>query len=870
MRRWRFFFLFGCLSLCPSAQSQAPAAPPPTAAVVAALAVATPPAPAEAERAAYDAAIREFDASLFDRAARSFAEFIVGFPASNLKPDAELRRAFAEAAGETNAVASADRLATFAREHPSSTLAVNALLRAGRALLSKGQAPAALKLLDPTIEPLARAIAVAERKAELVAAFQIRAEAALQAGQPAIAIAALQQCEPWANAAPPEAGYDRLRLLLQAHLAAGAPAAAVTAGEQLMALADSSSLTNRRPEAISLLAGALLKSEDTPRAITLFTNNLVAGTPMAQLREATLQVAEFDRRAGRLAQARARLESFLFAHPGERQLDQIRWALGQTLFAQYEATRSSSTNDPALLVLAESHLAAALTNTTPTLRGDLQLLRGWCLWESNGGTNQLAAAADAFAEAANTLPKTAAQAVARFKLGDVRLRQGQATAALTNYLAVAEGYTNVTDIDDRYATLAWQHAVAAAIAATNFAVAQRAMEQLLVRAPRADATAEGLFQLSGEYAKQGRPARGRALLEEFAARIPASPVLAEVELRIADALRLEELWPEALAAYDRWLAANLNQINRPRAEFGRALVLLSGGGTTNAVEQFSQIASRYPRDPLAPVALIWLGDHYFQQGEFGQAEQAYTSVLTNAAWQGLPRQHEARLRAAHAAMGWKQYSRAHERLRELLNEKSTPAELLPEAFLTLGKSLLQAPIANTNTPLAAVNDALDAFKAVTTFTNSPLVPEAWLFIAECHRQLAATSPASFAAARELYLRALDPKLVVEPLIRARAKIGLGRLALQQSNDLPAPEAAALKNEALDHFLDVAMGKITAITGPLEADVLKDAGYEAGLLLEARGLSQIADQLYERLGSELPGMRAWWEARRARLKREGVN
>ncbi len=859
----------GAVAIVPPATAPGVTATVSAAATAATAATATSPTNAPvvspaAERATYDAAIREFDASLFDRAARSLADFVTAYPESPLKPDAELRQAFATAVANTNGRA-AEGLAAFARDHARSPLAINAAIRAGRLYLSRGVPEGALKLLDPAVEPLLSAVATAERKVELVVALQIRAEAALQNRQTDVAIAALQQSATWIAAAPPEAGYDRLRLLLQAQLSAGAPAAAVTAAEQLKALTDSGPLTNRRPEAVSQLGRALLKSGDTVRAMTVFADNLVAGTPIPLLREATLQVAEIDRRAGRLVPARLRLETFIAAVPTDPQLDRIRWALGQILYAQYQAGLAT-TNNPALLGLAEAHLAAALTNTTPELRGDIQLLRGWCLWEGGGGTNKLAEAGDAFAEAAATLPRTPAQAVARFKVADVRFRQGLPAAALTNYLAVAEGYDSLPDVESRYVTLAWQQAVAAAIATTNFPVAQRAMEQLIARDPRAEATAEGLLQLSNEYARQGNPPRGRLLLEQFIARFPKSPLLPELELSVADALRREERWPAALGAYDRWLVSNPSQTNRPWAEFGRAMVLMASGGTTNAMEQFLQLANRYPNDRLAPLALISLGDHYYQQEEFGQAEQAYTSVLTNAAWKGSARQHEAQLRAAQAAMGWKQFGRAQERLRELLNDQTTPAEFLPEGYFMLGQARLLATSPDTNAPLASVNEALDAFKAVTTFTNSPYLPEAWLAMAECHRQLAANNnPASYAAARELFERVLDPKLSIEPSLRARAKIGLGKLAWQQSIGRPTAEATPLENEALDHFLDVAFGRIVAITGPLEAKVLRDAGYEAGLILEARGLAKRADDLYEKLGSELPGMRSWWENRRARLK-----
>lgn len=890
MRGWRIVLWLGSLFLTIQAQSAAPTnaapgtapLPAPTAgpAVVAPVAVApNPPAAktpaatteglsATAELATFDAAVRDFDAGLYERAARSFSAFEFAFPDSLRKADAILRRAFAEAASHTNAAVSAERLIEFSRVHPASPLALNALIRASRTVLQQGRTDVVIKLLNPGQGPVAIAMAAGNRRPELVAAFQMRAEAALAAGQPAIAIEALEKTAPWVGTGPPETAFERLRLLNQAHLAAGNAASAVTAAESLKRLTESGPLTNRHPESVSILAGALLRSGNRARATGVFAENLAPGTPLPLFREATLQVAESDRRGGRLVAARTRLETYLAAHPGDPQMEGIRWSLAQTLFALYQATRAASTNDTSLLVLTESHLAAALTNHTTDLRGDLQLLRGWCLWEGGVGTNPLVEAGEAFTEAAALLPRSAAQAVARFKLADVQFRQGQPAAALTNYLAVAENYRGVGDVEAQYATLAWQQAVAAAIAATNFPAAQRAIEQLMVRDPRAEATARGLLALTDEYARHGTPLQGRELLEQFVARFPDSPMRAEVELSIADALRREELWARALNHYERWLAAHQTQTNRIRAEFGRALVLASSGGTTNAVEQFLQLANRYPNSPLAQTALIWLGNHYFQQGRFGQAEQAYTSVLTNAVAKNLDptTRAQARLSAAQAAMAWKQYPRAHERLRELLNDKGTPADFLPEAYLTFGQSLMQAPPIDTNAPLSAVTDALDAFKAATTFTESPLVPEAWLAMGECHRQLAASNPASYAIARELYQRALDPKLAIEPSVRARAKIGLGLVALQQATGRPAVEATVLENEALEHFLDVALGKITAITGPLEASVLKDAGHEAGLLMEARGRIKEADSLYERLASELPAMRAYWDARRDKLKR----
>ncbi len=826
--------------------------------------------PVTAEKVAYDAAIRDFKVGLFERAARSFAEFVASYPNSALKPDADERRGFAEAASEPDRVLAADRLAGFATNYPGSPLAVNAVMRAGLAWLQAGQAEAALNILATNGVPLAKAFAAGEPKLELFSILRTRAEAALRLNQGSNAINALQLAEGYAVAAGPEAVFDRLKLLLEAQIALGSLPAAVAAGEQLRALTVSAGLTNRRPEAVSLLGGVLLRAGERGKAITVYSENLVAGTPADWTHEATLQVAEAMLDRGDLAAARLPLEAFLAAHGTFPRLDRVRWLLAQVLFSQYRALQSSLTNDPSLLVTGEAHLAAALTNTTPELRGEVQWLLGLFYWESATGTNQLERAAEAFEAAVLTLPKSLKQAAARFRLGDVRFRQGQPAAALTHYLAVVEGfYESVPEVDAKYGTPAWLMATKAAMAATNSAAANQAMEKLVARDPRAEATSTELLQLSQEYVREGMVSRGRGLLEQFVARFPDSPLRAELELTIADALRREERWPAARAAFDRWLSVYTNHPRRAWAEFGLAEVLAGSGAATNAIEQLQLLATRYPNDPQSQTALLKLGDNYLDQREFGQAEQAYTSVLTNSLWAGQPVLQEARLLAAKAALGWKQYARAEERVRELLNDKTAPLDLLAEGFFTLGQVLLQAP-GGTNPPLAAVNDAREAFTAVVTrFTNSPRVAEARLKMADCYRQLAVKTPGYLVNARELYQRLLDPAVSVDPSLRARAKYELGSLCLQDRDVVgrtPA-EIKALNEEGLRHFEDLALGKTAVLTGELDSDILTAAAVEAGLLLEIQGEYQKAANLYASMASELPRMGPFWMSRRDRLPKQ---
>jgi hypothetical protein len=181
---------------------------------------------------------------------------------------------------------------------------------------------------------------------------------------------------------------------------------------------------------------------------------------------------------------------------------------------------------------------------------------------------------------------------------------------------------------------------------------------------------------------------------------------------------------------------------------------------------------------------------------------------------------------------------------------------------------LQAP-AGTNTALAAINDAREAFTAVVTrFTNSPRVGEAKLKMADCYRQLAQKNAGYLANARELYKWLLDPNMTVEPSLRARAKYELGWLCLQEAGTQgrTPSEIARLQSEAQGHFEDLTSGALASLTGGLDSDLLKDAAEQLGLMLEAQGKTEIAANLYDHMAAELPRLRQHWERRRDRLIR----
>jgi tetratricopeptide (TPR) repeat protein len=297
----------------------------------------------------------------------------------------------------------------------------------------------------------------------------------------------------------------------------------------------------------------------------------------------------------------------------------------------------------------------------------------------------------------------------------------------------------------------------------------------------------------------------------------------------------------------------------PQAEFDRAWAMVQAGLTDNAIARFTEIATRFPTNHISQTASLWLADHYFSQGDFAQAERLCVNLLTNTAWRGSPQWHEARLRAAESARRRQSAASAREQFLELLNDRTTPTQLLPQAYLALGETHVQTPEANDATPVEPYRRALEAFTAAAQFTNSPVSIAALGRMADCHLQLATQSTNSYAKADELYRRIIaSPKADLST--RSKASVGLGVVSEKLAALQPAAAAKPLLEAALNHYLDVVNGTLSRPGEVPDPWWLKEAGREAGRLLESAGRWREASTLYDRLASELPALKATLELR----------
>lgn len=824
-----------------------------------------------ADRLAFEAGLRSFEAGLYERAANELGGVASAAADPALRAEAAELAAFARGEWELargDGAAAAAAFAAFREAHPQSKRLLAAVVREALARLRRGENRAVADLLGLAGGPFERALGTEQTSADVRLGLRLAAEARLALGEPAAAEALARRA--WGAGGAPAEQWEAQRWVVEALEARGDLEAAAGAAEEWLKTAGDPSVAARRPRVVAALGRLRLQQGRVEEGRTILAGNLSEGVPLEFRRDATLRLAEQDLRQGEPARARERVEGYLRAAPADAAAAELRRVLGQAFFELYRSARTNGAAGPsglANLALASAQFAAAATNLPAgPARGRAQLGWGWCLWEEGvilGRKEQLGEAWAAFGEAARELPHSTEQAVARLKLGDLALLREDPGSALTNYLAVAQGYDEIAEVRQELAPHAWQQLAVAAVAITNAPLANRAVEELLRRDPTGEPAARTALLVGQAMARDGYPFRARELLSLFATRFPGSVVRPEAELAVATSWMRERRWTNALEVLDRWLQAHTNHALLPRAEFDRAWVVAQAGESTNSVELFAALARRYPTNTLAHTAQLWLGDHYFSQGNHARAEQAYLAAMTNGA-AGPAERAKALWLAAEAALRGQRFSPAREHLLTLLNEKDTPAPLLAPAFFTLGNVFMLETSVSTNPPFRGYQDALDAFTRVTQFTNSPLLAAAWGRMGDCHLQLALTNPVSYERASELYQRVVETP-AAEISLRAKAKMGLGIVDEKVAVGRSPSQAAGLLERALNHYLDVATGRILRPGDVADSWWVQEAGHAAGILLERMQRWREAAGFYDQLARSLSGSRAFWEARRDRAQ-----
>ncbi|MDW8308151.1 MAG: tetratricopeptide repeat protein [Verrucomicrobiales bacterium] len=890
VRRGALLALVGLLLLCGSAPARA-AAP--------------------GENRAWAAANRAFEDQLWERAEAEFARFAERFPESSRVPEALLRRAQAQfhQGRHTDAIAqlsaalpragllteeylfwlahaqaqagqhaaASDTFERLLREFPNSTRRTETRVALAAARARLGQWPQIIALLGgPDGAP--------ELGLPTNAPARVQAQARLLLGEAFLAQNQFDRAEaalrPWPGPLPSDEvtlTWQRQYLLCRAALGAGRTNDVFPAAATLIELAQTANRPDLRAESVAFLAGVREAAGQADEAAAAWKQNLAPDTPPERQREALVRLTELTLTRGQLAAAIATLEEFLNRFSNAPAADVALLTLGELhLKGHLSATRTppgapaestsaatDATNQVRRALEYFDRLLAAFPDSAQV--GHAQLNRGWCFWL----LGDFARAADAFEAAAARLPDSPELAVARFKLADARFAQNDPVAAREHYAAALAVATNQPDARPLVPQLL-QQLVRVNVALTNAEGAAAAMRQLLEwpEAPAAAAATSGagpfvraLLLVGQSFLDARAPERARALFAEFVERFPESPERPAVELHLARALEKENRWAEAQALYAAWMERFPEHPLRPQAEFFHALAAYRAGAETNALALFTNFVARFPTHPLAPQAQWWIADHFYNRGEFPEAEKSYRLLFQT--WPQSELAFEACMMSGRAALGWRNFNGAIECFTNLASRLDCPPALWAQAVFAYGNTLMLTAGTDTNRA-AHFEEAIRVFSKIhERQPTNEIAALAWGEIAKCYWQLQSWSNALSAFERVMSAP------VAGPGARSEAQVGLALMLEEMARGEPATNQPALLRAALNHCLDVLYLKNLREGESPDWFWVKKAGLEAGRLAERLGEWSVAVNLYRRLQELMPPLRESLERKIQRAREQAA-
>jgi len=417
----------------------------------------------------------------------------------------------------------------------------------------------------------------------------------------------------------------------------------------------------------------------------------------------------------------------------------------------------------------------------------------------------------------------------------------------------------VTDFDDlprvKNALLdqALYQIVRVSLVLNDLASATNAMRKILDGFPDSTYRDRSLLLVGQSFTLADQPAEARALFTDLAKRMPDSPLLPEVELAVARSYLQERNWTAAIAQYEQWIARFATNDLRPEAEFHRAWANDRADRGTIALMLFTNFVAQYPNSVNAPAAQFWVGNYFFNQKDFVNAEKSFQDriLLQNSNFT-----HHARMMAGRAAFARQSWKDASDYFTSVVNDPSCPTNLLAEAFFALGDTFTRQE-ANPAKPLQKFDEALKTFSKISLNTpSSPLVPAAWGRIGDCYLQLAAQDLKQYDNATNAYWQAMTSR-GAEVKVRYQAEVGLAQ-TLEKMARLKQPPDGALLKDAFDHYYNLVRDKALREGEKADPFWFEKAGLAAGRLAEELNQWEVAVNIYSRLLQVLPQLRATLE------------
>lgn len=868
--------------------------------LVAILALALPsPAQSPAERIAFDAAVRSLQAGFADKAATDLAAFRAQNPTSSLVPDAVLLEARARAdLGQLDAAirlleerlesigslkdqalhllgeiqlrrsdfaAAAKSFHRLIRETPNSSLLLKASFGEALSLFRAGDYAATASLLSVATNTFPIAVAAQPNDELAVRGRFLLAEAQLRGGHAEIATQSLDSLTN--RPLTPVQAWERQFLVTSILLTNQQSAPAIVASSNLLTLANAAASRDLVARSHSTRAEALLRANRNTEAFDSLTNNLSDTTPAEWRRDALLTLSQIPLDPPQVDTAIALFSSLASKPTNDLATAAARVAIAELRLQQHFAGTPAST---ATNHLAEARLllSTVLSNApAATVAGRAWYGLGWCALVSNQSANAL----NAFQQAALLLPPSTAQALALFKLGDSLVQVTNYAAALTNYLRVIRDYAGTPAIRGSVRERALYQGALAALESGQKDLAADLAGRAVLEFP------EGAFRddtrvLYGQaLARFDPPNRAREMLERLSTRLVDSPALPDLQLAVARSYLRDRNWSPAFQQLDEWTRTHPKHPSLARAEFERAWAAFKAGEESKAYNAYTNFLARFPNDPAAPQAQVWIADHLYRIGNFAAAEGSYQLIFQRTNWPVSRLTFEARLMAGRAAFARQGYKDAKPYFRWLIangppavTNSLVPPELVARAYFALGDAFILDPESDDK-----LTDAMNAFVyVIEKFPDSRESILAQGKLANCHLQRAeldpSQAPAAYAEAARLYSEILQ-EASADIATRSQAEVGLALVREKQALRATGPEQEQLHKEALERLLGVFHGGNLRPGETASPFWLNRAGIEAARLAEGLGLRDQSASVYETLARTFPISAAAFQQRATQLR-----
>ena len=768
-----------------------------------------------------------------------------------------LWRAKAEAAN-SNFTAAAGSYSRISQSFPQSSLVAEALVGEADACKHFGDIPRLLSLLGNQDGLFQQQVRNNPTNDWVIRGLFLLIETQLQQANFAGALSALAEFP--STKLSPEFEWKRR------YLACGVPFRAEHF-EEVMSNAPgllSASAENPRwiADSRNLLASACRRLGLVPEAISNYDAILSANAPIKQQRQALLDIVDLLWLDQQSLEATERLTDWIAAHPDDSGSDFNLLTLGEMLLRQYYESRTNSLAGPNSLLRAQTNflsLAQLYTNSPAEIRGKAQLNLGWCYWAQSNYVD----AAAAFSNAILLLPEGEAQAVALFKLGDSLLALTNRPAAISNYSALIGRYGSYSLVSNNLFEPALYQIVNASAGDSENSVASNAVARILAWFPDGVLAEPSVLLLGQAANRQGKPAEARNVLSEFAARWPSSPLKPDVDLLIARTFEREGQWSNVIDQYQRWIAENSNNPALPSARYSLAYSYWLAGNRTTAFQCFTNFVNDFPSNELTGWSLYWIGTYFKSRGDYGDAENAFQKVFSDTRSADRELQFRARMEAGKSAWSRQEYGEqgAVSYFASVVTNKAFKTEWRLEGqFALADATIYTAPATN----LAIIRTAADQLShIVSDYPGSAIAAPAWARLGDCYLQLAVLDPTNYLAASNAYSAAASSTNA--PLrIRCLGNWGIAQClkGLASSRSPGDLQRKILLDQAKEFCLKIVYGKILLPGEPPDLARVKDAGFEAGQIMQDLGEWDQALNLYNYLKEQfnLPDIRAILQAR----------